>query len=500
MKPRSLVLRVLAGLALAAFYLWSVPLASDAQLLGNDAFAYAGGLASGEFARVLDPHHLLHHILAFGVLKLQVAASGGAEPGVAEGLLALRLVSAFGGAACAVAVAHYSARLAGRAAGLWLGAGFAFSAGPWLYSAVGETYLPAAAVSAWLFGELLTAANAKRAMPLFRLAAILTLACLLRQDSVLLVPGVLILAGPRLGSRAVGIAGLASLAFYGLAHRFSGSEAGLLDWLQGLANTNLWGEGFSLSRAAVALITQQHALHYGVRFGSGWTFLSLLTGALLAIAALAAGGPWRRPGLTQGLLALGVTVAVRLLFFTWWQPSNTEYHTPTLVPVFLSLALVVGRSERAVHARWSTRLGAAAAASLLLGNGACLMQPLQTQHGQTRARTALEQAGPQGLVLALDPYSRFALELIAPPGARIADGALPQARDNQAALIESMTATLAQGEPVALLRDVSLFPRLAFPLYPIDNELLAGLGQLEVQTERFEQAGEPWLLVLRPKP
>ena len=76
----------------------------------------------------------------------------------------------------------------------------------------------------------------------------------------------------------------------------------------------------------------------------------------------------------------------------------------------------------------------------------------------------------------------------------------PQARDNQAALIESMTATLAQGEPVALLRDVSLFPRLAFPLYPIDNELLAGLGQLEVQTERFEQAGEPWLLVLRPKP
>ena len=507
MTLRGFGFRVLLGLALAVFYLWSVPLYSDAQLLGNDAFAYGAALVSGEWPRLLDPHHLLHHLLAFGVLKLQALGSGGSEATLADGLGALRIVSALGGAACAVLVGHFATRLSGRAAGWWLGAAFAFSAGPWLYSAVGETYLPAAAVGAWLFGELLVARREQRTASTLRIVALLTLACLLRQDSVLLVPGVLLLAGLRRGALAVGLAGGASLGLYALAYGFASPDVGLGAWLRGLAETGLWGEGFSLSRAWVTVATQQHALHYGVRFGGGWAILSVVVTALLVGAAFAAGGDWRRPGLRIGLTALAVTIAGRLLFFTWWQPSNMEYHTPTLVPGFLMLALIAGRSnfpahstQRRIGPALSAGLGGAAALSLLLGNGGCLFEPLRTTIGSEQAHAALEQAGQQGLVLALDPFSGFAIDLAAGPGARVAHAARTGPELDRDALFSAMSATLSNRAPVALLRDVSLMPRLALPLYPIDEELLAGLAGLELETERFESSGEAWMMVLRTRP
>ncbi len=511
MTWRGLGFRVLLGLALAAFYLWSVPLHSDAQLLGNDAFAYAAALASGELARLLNPHHLLHHLMAFGVLNGQVLISGGSEATLADGLGALRIVSALGGAACAVLVGHFARRLAGRAAGWWLGAAFAFSAGPWLYSAVGETYLPAAAIGAWLFGELLIARREQRAPSTGRIVALLTLACMLRQDSVLLVPGVLLLAGPRQGPLAVGIAGGVSLGLYAIAYGLASTSAGLGEWLRGLAETGLWGEGFTPERAWVTVVTQQHALHYGVRFGGGWAVLSLTGTALLVGAAFAAGGNWRQPGIRIGLAALALTISIRLLFFTWWQPSNMEYHTPTLVPGFLMLALIAGRSNSPARSAMqstagrigpvtSAGLGAAAALSLLLGNGACLFEPLRTTTGSNQARAALDQAGQDGLVLVLDPFSGFAVDLAAEPGRRVANAARTGAELDRDALFGAMSSTLASGAPVAMLRDVSLMPRLALPLYPIDEELLAKLAGLQLETERFESNGEPWMMVLRSQP
>ena len=487
---------VLLACVLGAIYLASVPVTSDAQVLGNDVFPYARALAAGELAPALDPHHLGHHLLAWLVMRATLAATGGA-PDLGEALAALRFVSALGGGLCAAILWRTATALCGRASGAWLALGFAGAAGPWLYSAVGETYMPAAAaMAAWLGAAVLARARGAEA-GLGLLAGGLALACVLRQDSVWLTPALFFLASWRRAVLAATLAGAGSFVVYLAAWAYAAPGPDFVSWLRGLLDTGLWGGGIDPSRLGVAAGVQQMALHYGMLHGGGWAVVSLATTALLVGAALAARGPVRRLGVPSALAALGLVAAIRVVFFTWWQPSNMEYHTPTLVPVFLALAVWTGRSAGAPGVV-STAVGFLAAFSLWLGNSGALIEPNRSKGLHARSVEAFQVAGPGGLVVALDPYQGFALERARPPGAALEPASAPghaYAAD-RARLVTLGADTLERGERIVLVRDTLLFPRLGLPLHQVDGELIATLVGLADSETRSEQDGGVWQMIL----
>lgn len=199
------------GVASFALYLASAPVTSDALLLGNDVVPYAVELASGDRAALFDAHHLLFHPLA-ALLAPLVSLGGRAGP-VQAALLAQVLVSALGGALAVAAIARASGALAGARAAWVVGLLFATAIGNWLYASVGETYLPATAALAWLWGDALRARARGGSIGAVRLGALALLACLLRQDSVLALPWLVLVAPVRrvaLGLSAAGASPLSS--------------------------------------------------------------------------------------------------------------------------------------------------------------------------------------------------------------------------------------------------------------------------------------------------
>jgi hypothetical protein len=505
------LLRLVLTLLVATGLLWSVPLSSDAQILGNDALPYAEALQSGELRRILTPHHPGTQALALLLFKAGQALGLWAQD-FAGALSALRWVSALGAGATAAWLWAFSTRRLERWSGLALALAFAASAGNWLYGAVGETYLPAAFALCGLLAGLIEAQQRGQSPALLKAAAWLFLACALRQDAVLVAPILLLLAPPRRALAILGLAALASLGFYFWAYVYSAAAGGFLPWLRGLANTGLWGGALSLERFQVSLVVSQHALHYGVRFGGTAALWSYGLTGLAAVMLLWFGRRGRgavptghAASTVRPLLALSLFVLLRLLFFTWWQPSNMEYHTTQLLPLFLAAALLLGRGYG--HVRWQPRALALWAwwLMLALGNYRFLIAPNRGSTLQERAHSALTAAGPGALAISLDSFAHFMLLRDAPGLARRdASPWLSGADPNSAsAHLEAVRQQLAKGGSVILLHEIDLMPRLRFAAHPLDQAALGQLMQLASSNLPLRSAaesgpGQLYALVLQP--
>jgi hypothetical protein len=502
-----LLLRLLLAVLVASGLLWSIPLRSDAQILGNDALPYAEALVRGDLARILTPHHPGTQLLALGTFRFgQWLTLWGAD--FAGALSALRWVSALGAGAAAAWLWAFATRRLERWSGLALALGFALSAGNWLYGAVGETYLPAAFALCGLLAGLIEAELRGQSPSAWKSAAWLFLACALRQDAVLVAPIVLLLAPLRRALVVLVLAGVLSLGFYGLAYAGSGTSDGFLPWLRGLADTGLWGAGLSWERLKVSLIVSQHALQYGVRFGG---LLALGSYGLTAVAVLLllwysrhAGQSTNEP-IGRALLALMAFVLLRLLFFTWWQPGNMEYHTTNLLPVFMGAALLLGRGY--LRHGWRSRAVALWAWTGLLGlsNYWLLLAPNRGNTLQVRSQSALEAAGPGALTISLDSFAHFMLLRDGEHLPRLDASAWMtwQAPQSAADVSAAIAAQLQSGGRVLLLHEVDLMPRLHFPDHPVDQTALAQMMALAghvlpLRTGGSEEPERLYALVLSP--
>lgn len=511
---------------------------SDGRILGNDAIPYAVELSAG--APHANPHHLLFHPLSRGVLALLAPFGHASFPlrsplGLA--MTAQVLVSALGAALAAL----FFLRAARRA----LGAGWraeisavaltlmlVFSAGHWLYAAVGETYLPAIAAETALLGlalrERLHRASAPRTV---WLVVALLAAVLLRQDSVLVVLPLLLLLPAGRALRVIGGAGLLALGIYALAWGLGAGEASFWDWLRGLATTGLWGAPVSARGFAVAGSLTLTALAYPVWYAGQASMRGELGGAQTALFLGLA--PWilcvLAPMLTRpfedaerpadddaqlndrrrAVLALLAFAAVRFGFFAWWQPGNMEYHTGTLTPLALALAVWLG--GRRVSLRSAVAL-ASAMVLVLVGNLRYLIAPNQAADLHARATEALAAAGPGGLVLSLDRLGHYALlrahgTQLGPELPRLLDASDVAGGLDLTSLTElraAIQATLSRGARVVAARDLLLparFEHAPWPLDWSDAEHVGGMNQL---IEGFQagpadpEAGlDAWLWTLR---
>lgn len=496
---------LLGGVVALVYALSFAPL-SDGQLLGNDVIPYARGLVVGAPDVLWNPHHLLQHPLALLIYRGLLAVGG--EPDVATALRAQVLLSALSGGLLIAWVARYAAVRVGALGALGLSAALAASAGQWLYGAVGETYLPATAVLAWV---LIQAVEGQRTPGAdVRLAAGFLVALLLRQDSVLACAALALLLPPLSAARVIGIAGGASLAAYFLVWLSfvrgdaAGAEFGA--WLRGLAETGLWGAAPDGERLALGAGVQQLAWHYGAQpiYGAAWAWASWGTTALLALGAFTLGRGRGYRG--RVLLGLAGYALVRFGFFAWWQPTNLEYHAGTWLPICLALVPSEARAAGAANAPRRALPWLACAALLAVSHATLLWLPYRGApiHARTvEALAAVRDPQPDaqiGLVLALDVWSVYALQR--------ADHLGPWADASEAAAgrapvepwLDRARQTLARGGRVALTRELLLMGRLGLGELPLDAAFLDALVALGDVEARSDEAGRPYLMVVSPRP
>lgn len=500
---------LLLGALALGLYLVSVHPGSDALLLGNDVVPYAVALVEGEPVGIVNPHHLLFHLLAALLAPLFEGLASGP---IAHALFAQIALSALGGGLATAAVwrgAWYlgGAGVARAASALWI-----FAAGNWLYGSVGETYLPATAALAWLWSDAIAARCGGRALHQARLVGLLLLVSLLRQDSVLALPWLLALVPARRYLMALAAAGALSLAAYAVAWSFAGGESGFVPWLRGLAESGLWGKTPGLDGVGVALLLTFAAQSFALAraaidlaLGRGLGFEALF--ALAPFFALAAAVPlgaarWTlRDGRRAVLIALLGFALTRFVFFAWWQPSNLEYHAGTLLPLVWLLALALERNPAQVPAR--AALVFAAAALGALGNWVLLFGPGRDHEADRRAEAALVAAGEGGAVVALDALAFYGLERARGPGTgpELLDGATSAGGlhpEGWTALRGRLKAHVAAGNTVSVSIDL-VTPALMGTAPPhVAVEVLAELLALGRTEVRRDAEGRPWLLVIAP--
>ncbi len=484
--------------AAALLYLLTFPVGSDGLILGNDVVPYALGLVSGE--GLWNAHHLLFHPLAALVAR---ALAGGGAPALEDALRAQQVVSALGGAAACLVVFRWTAALAGPMLGAWVAALFGLSAGTWLYASVGETYLPATAATAALLAGAGRARLAGRAPGVAATTGWLLLALLLRQDAVLVVPSLWILAGARVGGLvATALAGAGALGASAAAWGLADPGTGLVDWLRGLERTGLWGGPVGGDDVARGLGVLALALVF-----VPLPFLRFVLATWLA--AFAGLIPFRRldgPG-RRVALALVAFALVRTAFFTWWQPGNLEFHAGTLLPLALLAGLLLEPRPRFLARVVRTLPQLASLALVASGNAMLLVRPNQATELAERSERVLGWAGAgeredrAGLVVALDRLQLYALQRV--PAAERGAVELLDASDAAAGGDPARTAAaravidraLAEGRPVVAIRDVVLVDRLGFPAWPVDGyaALVEGLVPVAVEDER----GRRWADLVR---
>jgi hypothetical protein len=463
---------------------------------------YSRDLAAGAARGLWNPHHLAAHPLAWIIGRAWCAASG-AEWDLAAALLGHRVLSALGGASAVCVLLSFARRVAPRGVAFGLSACFALSAGTWLYSAVGETYMPAYAATGALLARAAEDRLGLRPASALRLGVLLLLAVLLRQDSVLVVPALFVLARPSVALRATLGAGVAALAVYSGAHLLAAPDVGLLPWLRGLADTGLWGRAPGPRELSIAAALSGAAIAYGVYFA--WAPWKLGIG-LLGLCTLAAGAvPLRTPAppARRAVLGLLLFVLVRFGFLAWWQPSNMEYHTGSVLPLLLLAATL---QHGASAGRGRVALLAGAAALIGLGNTAVLIAPSRGEVMAETAAAAIDAAGAGGLVVSLDRFQHYAV-LREQPGCEVHDAhdlaigygpdAAPELRAGLSELLSRRDAALARGGSVVLTRDrwlAQLFYRDELLVQPA---LIQALTANLEREERRDATGEITAIVLK---
>jgi hypothetical protein len=458
--PRRALLAITLIAALG--YLVTFSAAGDGMLVGNDALPYAHLLASGASEGWWNTHHLAFHPLSGGLAHLVAAVEGGAVSTL-DVLRAQRLVAALGGGICVALLARLASRFLSRPGAVATAAVFAFTTSQWLYASSGETQVPANAAMAGLWIAALEQRLGVRATGrrgVLVLAAWLLAAVLLRQDSVLAIVPLALLAPARRWVPATALAGLVAMGLWVAAWSASGTEHGLVDWTRGIQGSGLWGQwpgpaAYVTERLPVTLAVIGLAFAYTLLAAPllGWATV-LFAGVVLA--------PRARPSRPAARIALALVLgaASRWLFYAWWQAGNTEFHASTVL-LLLMAAVVLQRP--AVVSPVRTLLTFALAHLLFLGNGRAVVAPFQGEWIGERARTALSAAGEDGMVVALDTWQVYALQREDPVGIELVDASelapRPAPRgdaelDERAlALRSAIDAARAAGRTVVVARD-----------------------------------------------
>jgi len=480
--------------------------ASDAQLLGNDALHYAHSVASGAAGGILLANHLLPHVATWCVYTL--AESVGLVAHGLDGALAVQqALSALGAAFATVLVLGVAERVAAtRALALCAAALFAGAATTLLYGAVGETYLPAAAAELWVVSASLAFARTGRGRT--ALAAAFALALLVRADALLVASVPLVLLGLR-ALRPLAFGGAAALVCFAAAYAAVPEGTGFAQWFGGIATSGAFG--VEAVRASFSSGLGWHALMlldafaFGVHgashaFADVWPALAAL--ALLLATFVFRSGAAARTAAPRFVRALLVFVAVRFVFFAWWQPTNIEYAAGHVAP----LVLVAAATWRA-----SALAPAVLAALALFGaNVRSLVVPFANDSAARDAAHAVDTAGADGAVVALDLWALLALDRELARRTTVLDGvsdgvSAPERVDavgaftpESAALVADVVrARLTAGAVVVAVRDGSFQSRLALPVSGVHAELGARLAAL-APFERAPSNGALTLFVLEP--
>jgi hypothetical protein len=490
----------LGALVWALLFALATP-ASDAQLLGNDALHYARSVAAGDASGVLLANHLLPHVAAW---CLYAAADGlGVVGHGLDGALAVQqALSAFGAACATVLVLGVAERVAAsRALALAAAVLFAAAATTVLYGAVGETYLPAAAAELWVVSAALSLARSGRGRT--ALATAFALALLVRADAILVASVPLVLLGAR-AMRPLVFGGLVALAVFAAAFAFHPGDATFVQWIAGIASSGSFG--VAAERVPFVSGLGWHALMLLDAFAFGahgslhafsdvWP-APLALGLLLATFVFRGGAaPSAAARLVSALL---VFVALRFAFFAWWQPTNVEYAAGHIAP----LVLVAAATWRA-----SALAPTALAAFALAGaNVHALVVPFADDGAAHDAAQAIDRAGADGLVVALDLWALLALdrELArrethsdAPPRPRRIDALSASTPETAAVVASEVRDRLAAGAVVVAVGDTSFQARLALPKAAVHAELSTQLTSFAA-FERAPTSGALTLFVLEP--
>ncbi len=276
--------------------------------------------------------------------------------------------------------------------------------GVMIYSVRVETYLPALACLA------LTAALAvDRPNRTWLVAPVLALAVLYHQTNVLFVLPLLVLMAPGLRGAVwslgklqtvltLGTAAALVLVVYLAGFRFEGVPGGFWSFILSYVHAPIeaWGNFDYYSPHGVSLLTvSQLRMILPVRDGAA------LPGGVAMSVALVLLVVWhircirRRARLVQLRLFSLVFLAVYLLFFLWWMPSDTDFFLATLLPLWLLGLILV--SDLPPRTR-SLPLAAVFVLILATGNIVFTILPMHNDPGPGRALAlALDGASPAGV-------------------------------------------------------------------------------------------------------
>ncbi len=337
---------LLAAACAFAFGLWFLPPTSDGALALQDGVWY-GHDAETQHFREIHPHHPLFHVLAaaatYGLEALHVSRPGH---------VAVRLLSAAGGAWCVALITL----LAGRRwwIGLMAAALLASTRMFWIEVAGGETVpLGLASLLALLSCALAPGLTVRR------LVTITVLALLLRQDNVLAVPVVAVLAWMNFpaGTRArriatwLAVAGaLTILGYFGAWALDRTQHESFVDYVRRFAVHGAWpsleGRESPIGAIANALSIAWIGRHWPLTETHVWL------GILALVAGLAAG--WLARGDEapyRFAWAAAAVVVIRTGLFAWFEPHNPEWQLAPIACVAATVAVfargepVVGRTR-----------------------------------------------------------------------------------------------------------------------------------------------------------
>lgn len=519
--------RALLALAVAAvafaLHVRTFDARSDGVVLGNDVLDYADRMLALPGAFLANAHHLGVH--ALDALVFQLLRAGGAAADFATAWRAEQLVACAGAAWAVFAIVDFAAELVGLARGALLGAVFSVAAGNWLYAASGETYLPGTAACVALVVLALRIRLGLRDEAWRGAAALLALACALRQDSVLVVPVLFVLLPWRDAAKASAAAGAVCLAGYALVWSTAVEHESFGAWLRGLADTGAWGRAPGLAQLGQTLGLSLAALAWVT-----WESLALGLG-VLALALLPLVPPRELVGgFGRALLGLLAWFALRVAFFAWWQPSNLEYQTGNLAPFVLALALLLRPQGRVPLARITTSGWAQVRALFVLGiavvllaatNSARLITPNRGDAIARRLELAVALAAPaagsaamsaessvsgaRGLVLALDPLTGKALLRSRDARVDVLDAsyaagvATTASSPERVAVLERVRQVLAAGGGVVAIVDRVLPARMGWAETQLDLGFLAALEALGDGQRLKDRDGAVFGLSLRAR-
>ena len=407
-RPQTNVWRLLGALAAALglflLYFLSFPdVYSDAYIFNHDSTVYLKMIEVGSLAWILHPHHLLYHVQPFALTKLLRALGAGPE----ASLWANRLVNAAYGAAGVLLFYRTAGRLAGARWPAAVGAaGLAASAAYWFHAALPESEAAAALGLTLVLWALARAVERSTDAAWAGVGLAHAYAALMRQDSLLAGPLMLLAAACATEGRArlrAAAAYLAALggplavaygAAYGLVIRPATGEP-FLPWFGKHAVAyGDWGRLDLLTAENAWYVVQ--AFLQGVSPALGDPPLLLLVAVAVAVMTreLDPGALDRWRGWAAGCLGW---FALRVAFYTWFDPTNTfMYGVGNLPAVWLVAALALAAARPTLRARVA---GWGLVAAVAVGTVTGLVLPARGRvYAETAARWR-EATTPQDLIL-----------------------------------------------------------------------------------------------------